>query len=170
MMEYYEIWWELVTGAKRFAEAIARNISLGISTVVCIPDSAPWRGELSETIIRNLIDQDNWYEPIDWNAHSAIDNAGLFLLESINDKKAKAEFAYCSHNTTIEQFLTNRRLLENKVFWIKNVSSDGFVAWKSFLKKSSFTPEHHAPITRRSQISTPPEMSSASPEAAALLS
>lgn len=134
MREYYEMWWEQVTGPKRFTDEIIKNIKNRICTILCVPDNLPWENELRDVIIRNNINNGEWFEIIDGGIEN-ITEVGNFLLQKFADEKIKTSYAYHSHNKTVEKYLKENKVLSNRILWIKNISSTSVLKWIAFLRK-----------------------------------
>ncbi len=134
MREYYEIWWEHITGPMRFVERIERNINDDKCTVLCVPITLPWGDEFREVIIKNIINAEKWFEIIDDDQEKAAD-VGNYLLQRFAEEKIKTSYAYYSHNTPIEKYLKNNEVLKDKVLLIKNVSGSSLSKWTTFLRR-----------------------------------
>ncbi len=134
MREYYEIWWEQITGPKRFVDRIVKNINDDKCTVLCVPNILPWGDELREVIIRNYINNEKWFETIDAGIEDIAD-AGNYLLQKFADEKTSTSYAYHSRNTTIEKYLKEKKVLNNRILWIRNVPDTKLSKWTSFFRK-----------------------------------
>lgn len=134
MREYYEIWWEQITGPKRFVDRIVKNINDDKCTVLCVPDILPWGAEFREVIIRSYINSEKWFEIIDVGIGDIAD-AGNYLLQKFAEDKTKNSYAYHSHNTAIEKYLKDNKVLNNRIIWIKNISETALSKWTAFLRK-----------------------------------
>lgn len=134
MREYYEIWWEHITGPKHFTDEIMKNIDNELCTVLCVPDNLPWEYELSDVIIRNNINNGKWFEIID-DSMECCQDVGNYLLQYAAEENIKSSYAYYCHNTPIEKYLKDKKVLCNKVLWIKITSSAAFTKWLTFFRK-----------------------------------
>lgn len=134
MRDYFEMWWEQVTGPKRFTDEIIKNIKNKVCTVLCVPNNLPWENELRDVIIRNYINNGEWFEIID-DGIEDITEVGKYLLQKFADEKIKTSYAYHSHNTAVEKYLKDNEVLSNRILWIKNISSTSFLKWIAFLRK-----------------------------------
>ncbi|MDW5299564.1 MAG: hypothetical protein SA378_05435 [Sedimentibacter sp.] len=134
MREYYEIWWEHITGPKHFTDEIMKNIDNELCTMLCVPDNLPWEYELRDVIIRNNINNGKWFEIID-DSMDCCQDAGNYLLQNFAEENIKSSYAYYCHNTTIEKYLKDKKVLCNKILWIKNTTSASLSKWLTFFRK-----------------------------------
>lgn len=133
MRDYYEIWWEQVTGARGFVEAIVRNIYNETATVVCVPKQLPWDEQMRSVIIKDKIDTDKWFNIID--STDDLEDIGFFLLRTLFEEDVVSTYTYCSRTTSVDTYFRKKNLLQNRVVWVKNISEKSLVKWLTFLKK-----------------------------------
>ena len=129
-MSYFRMWWEQITGPMKFLNAIKRRIDEDETcTVLFVPDKnkLPWDRELRDIINDHIPDSRTFKDFDDTVPENGI---GDFLLEKFAAKKQRLEYNL-RVNTTVDDFLIQEGILNDKVIWIKNISD--IKKWKKHL-------------------------------------
>jgi hypothetical protein len=133
-MDYFRIWWEQIKGPMNFFDDIKKCIHNNVfCTFLSAPDKLTWHEELREILVNEQINNENY----DSKEYLIIDdtkienNIGDFLFEKCTSEAQKSEYTFRVRKPTLDDFLIQENILNDKIIWVKNISDVG--KWKKHL-------------------------------------
>lgn len=135
-MSWADYWWNRVTGPHEVVLAVADALSEGHSVSLRIPGDLPWRHEMRAAVRDALLSSyglgDVTITTIDGDdLPPEAESPGNYLLERfalVSDRRSYRP----RPDKTIQSFIIDRKVLKNRIVWIKGVSESIGEAWLSF--------------------------------------
>ena len=131
MPEHHEVWWSWITGPKKMAKEIIKALESGNNVVLFVPDDLPWRREMRYSVQEKtkydcyddfnikFIDVENDVNHNDYDLNG--DGIGRYIIDKYA-KDEKIQYGFRGEGT-IQDYIYNEKLIEDKVFWFKGMSA-----------------------------------------------
>lgn len=135
-ISWADYWWNRITGPQGTVQEVADLLSDGRSVSLGVPDDLPWRHEM-RAAIRDALQSsyglgDVSFEMIDGDQFpSTFDNLGEFLLDNFALKQDRMQYRP-RPDKSIQSYLVERKVLKNRVVWLKGLTSGICAKWLSF--------------------------------------
>lgn len=136
MLEWAEMWWTSITGPKNLCEDVVRSLRDKSCVCLVVPDDLPWRSEMRACVENGMHqhpDMESFFvEFIDVadDCPDAVD-IGRYLLERFANPDVAAGYR---RRSKIQQYILDNHVLDNRVLWIKGMTTAQEINWLQFCK------------------------------------
>ena len=127
-------WWSRITGPNYIVNSVAKQLADNRSVFLKVPDDLPWRSDM-RAIIETVCRQDYGipdvlFSSVDVEEECNESDPGIFLLNTYA-KKNQSGYRQGS-SQSVQSYIINKRILSNRVIWVKGLSNQKSSIWKSF--------------------------------------
>ena len=135
LYEYPSAWWKSVAGPHAVIESIERGLASVNSVLLRVPADLPWRHEMRRAVRVSLQSTYEFgeieIETIDAAEEGeSFQEPGSFLLDRFGLKDDRLGFR--GDPSRAQSYLLERRVIKNKIVWIKGLSPDELRPWLRF--------------------------------------
>ena len=135
-----EFWWTNITGAQTLISEVANTLLDRRMVILQIPADLPWRQQMRSCIF------DLYYKQSGYSSESqsvyidAVDDnpdglePGKLVLDRVCVSAADRSGYRERSNITIQQYLVQKKLMENVIVWVKGLNGAAVDQWVKFLK------------------------------------
>lgn len=143
--EWSEFWWNNITGANYLVSKVTDTLLNNMPAVLIVPSDLPWRyqmrGAVESEFRKKVYSSDIIVDMVDAvDECASYTNPGRFLLEHYGQNPEVRNGYRARSKKTIQDYLLGKKVLKNKIIWVKGLSGKQAKSWISFC--SSFMPEN----------------------------
>ena len=136
MPEWSEFWWASITGPRNLCEAVSHALHQKGNVCLIVPNDLPWRDQMRaciETDMHQMPDMESFYvEYIDVEDDCPdVVDVGRYLLERYASPEIAAGYR---GRGKIQQYILDKRELNNRIFWIKGMNAEQEKCWLKFCR------------------------------------
>jgi hypothetical protein len=135
-LESGRLWWNSITGPVNFIAHTVHGLRTRNNVLLRVPEDVPWRKEMrmaAEALLRDA-EENLLISYIDCQDECPeITNIGDFLLGKFaaSDPNVRNGYRQASRQS-IGQYILEKKVLKDRILWIKGISEDRLSAWVSF--------------------------------------
>lgn len=130
-------WWEHITGPSQVVRSVVACLKEGQNVLLQVPNDLPWRKKMRSSVQSNLRESYEELLVADIDCCDEcpdIDDIGAFLLERFADKSLRNGYRKAS-GQTIQEYIKDRRILNNQITWVKGIGEEQTDKWYDFCIK-----------------------------------
>jgi hypothetical protein len=130
------LWWRSITGPVKLIAHMVRHLRDKNSVLLRVPEDLPWRKEMriaTEALLRDA-EENLLISYIDCQDECPeVTNIGDFLLEKFAASEPDVRNGYRqASGQSIGQYILEKKVLKDRILWIKGMSENQLSAWVSF--------------------------------------
>lgn len=138
-----EFWWNNITGAHAVVSEVATALLSNRNVILRVPSDLPWRYSMRSSIYSVFREKTDSREvvidPIDVKDDNPDQlSPGLFILNRYASSQVSKGYREKS-KISIQDYLAQKKVIRNRVIWVKGLSSDVTNEWIKFCK--GFSPQ-----------------------------
>jgi hypothetical protein len=137
-MDYAEFWWNNITGPHELVMNVADSILENKIVVLNVPSDLPWRHEMRSSIEdvfkENCLCNEIVIQSIDYADDDTEQlKPGEFILKEFASGDIRRGYRERS-SISIQEYINAKRVLKNRIIWVKGLNTEEAVEWISFCK------------------------------------
>lgn len=135
MTEWSCYWWESITGAKNFCDAVVESLCLHQNVGLLVPDDLPWRGMMRSTMERMLKHRPEMesfsVSFIDVLEDGCGDDIGNYLLAQFAESQVRDGYR---GRQSKEKYIADSHALHDRIIWVKGMNAAQEKKWLTFCR------------------------------------